>query len=89
MSETQFPADATTAVTPPDRFTLIQHSDHMADSYMGDVRVVRRKGAWAMAVRGAGGVWSYSGTGLKAEIVKLATMALPYKYPSLVSKLEA
>lgn len=63
--------------------TLIQHADHMADSYMGDVRVVRRQGKWAMAVRGDGGVWHYSGVGLKAEIVKLAVLAIPHKYPAL------
>lgn len=62
---------------------MIHHADHMADSYMGDVRVVRRSGKWAMAVRGAGGIWDYSKTGTKAQIVKLATMVLPYKYPTV------
>ena len=62
---------------------MIQHADHMADSYMGDVRVVRRHGKWAMAVRGDGGEWGFSGTGRKAEIVKLAVMALPFKYPDM------
>ena len=62
---------------------MIQHSDHMADSYMGDVRVVRRQGKWAMAVRGDGGVWHYSGSGPKAMIVKLAVLTIPHKYPAL------
>jgi len=63
--------------------TMIKHCDHVADSYMGDVRVVRRQGKWAMAVRSDGGVWHYTGTGPKAELVKLAVMALPYKYPAM------
>lgn len=63
--------------------TLVQHADHLADSFMGDVRVVRRAGKWAMAVRGDGGIWHHSGTGPKATIVKLATLAIPHKYPAL------
>jgi len=62
---------------------MIQHADHMADSYAGDVRVVRHQGKWAMAVRAEGGVWHLSGTGPKAEIVKLAVIALPHKYPGM------
>jgi hypothetical protein len=62
---------------------MIQHADHMADSYMGDVRVVHRQGKWAMAVRSAGGEWHFTGTGPKAELVKLAVMALPHKYPGM------
>lgn len=62
---------------------LLQHSDHMADSFMGDVRVVRRHGKWAMAVRSDGGAWHYSGTGTKREITALATLALPHKYPAM------
>lgn len=71
------------APAPTANITLIQHADHMADSFMGDVRVVRRGGKWAMAVRSDGGVWDHSGVGPKAEIVKLAILALPHKYPSL------
>ena len=62
---------------------MIQYANHMADSYMGDVCVVRRQGKWAMAVRGDGGVWHHTGPGPKAEIVKLAVMALPHKYPGM------
>jgi len=62
---------------------MIQHADHMADSFMGDVRVVRRSGKWAMAVRSDGGDWHFTGTGPKAELLKLAVMALPFKYPTM------
>ncbi len=60
--------------------TLLNHGDHLADSFMGYLRVVRRKGKWSMAVRSAGGIWHFSGTGSKKEITKLAYEAIPYMY---------
>jgi hypothetical protein len=63
---------------------MIQHADHMADSYMGDVRVVRRGRGWALAVRQAdGGEWGFSAPGRKAEILMLAVAVLPFKYPGM------
>ena len=65
------------------KITMIQHGDHLADSCMGDVRVVRHHGQWAMAIRRDGGEWYYSGIGPKAEIVKLAILSLRFKYPAM------
>lgn len=63
--------------------TMINHGDHLADSYMGDLRVVRRQGKWALAVRSDGSEWNFSGVGPRDQIIKLAVLAIPHKYPSL------
>jgi len=65
--------------------TLINHGDHLADSFAGDVRVVRRGRSWAIAVRGDGSTWNYSGTGPKRAIVTLANLAIKHKYLAVQS----
>jgi len=67
----------------PTKITLINYGEFMADSCLGDVRVVKYHGKWAKATRGDGGVWRYSATGSKEEIVALAMLSLRHQYPTM------